>query len=132
MKSTNATMIRNIPTPAFVFDICVNDSSNDDAFPIKSDTSSVNPLLINFADWFEIFAKSPDVILKARVKSPTMNEITTRNKTTPASVYTKSLAVNSNIFPPQLFLHKNMLQLICHQIQLIFSDSLYPWEDHPF
>jgi len=85
-------MTSNIPTPALVFDICVNDSSNDDAFPIRSETSSVNPLLINFADWLDILEKSPVVILKARIKSPIINEITPRNKTIPASVNTKSLA----------------------------------------
>ena len=101
MKSMNATMIRNIPTPARVFVICVNDSNSEDAFPIKSETSSVKPLLISFADWLDIFEKSLDMSLKARVNNPTRKDTTPRNKTTPARVNTKSFAVNSNISPPR-------------------------------
>ena len=44
------TIIRNIPTPALVLVICVMEASNEEAFPTKTETSSVNPLPINLAE----------------------------------------------------------------------------------
>ena len=60
-------MIRNIPTPALVLVICVIDASSEDAFPTKAETSSVNPLPTNLAEWAEISANSLVEILNASV-----------------------------------------------------------------
>lgn len=97
IKNTNETITRNIPTPAFVFVIWVTEASNDEAFPIKSDTSSVKPLLKIFADWEEISENSPLETLKAKVNNPIIKDTTPNTRTAPAIVKTKSLAVNANI-----------------------------------
>ncbi len=93
INNTKDTITRNIPTPAFVLVIWVIDSSKADAFPTNSATSSVIPLLINFAEWADISENVPDDTLNASVKRPTIKEITPNIKTTPAIVKTKSFAV---------------------------------------
>jgi hypothetical protein len=99
----NATITKNIPTPALVLVICVKDSNKEDVFPIRSETSSVRPLFIIFADWLDIFEKSLDINLKASVNKPMINAMTPRNKTIPAKVKTKSFVDNSNITPPKKY-----------------------------
>lgn len=97
MNRTNETITRNIPTPALVFVICVTEASKEDAFPIRTETSSVIPLLINLADCAEISEKSPLDILKASVNNPITKEITPSTIIAPARVRTKSLADKGNI-----------------------------------
>jgi hypothetical protein len=114
MNRTKETIIKNIPTPALVLIIWVIEANNEDAFPTNAETSSVNPLLINLAEFADISANSFVDILKASVIKPVAKEITPKTSTTPARVSTKSLAVNADIFPPGNYYSLEMLQLICH------------------
>lgn len=91
-------MTRNMPTPAFVLVICVMEANREEALPIKSDTSSVSPLLISLADCADISENSPFETLNARVNNPITNETIPNISTAPAKVNTKSFAVNASIF----------------------------------
>lgn len=93
-------MIKNIPTPALVLVIWVIDSNNAEAFLINSETSSVRPFVINFADDDDNSEKSPLETLNANVNNPITKAITPNTNTVPARVSTKSFAVNANIIPP--------------------------------
>ena len=97
LRKMNETMIRKIPTPALVFVIAAIDSSSEDAFPTRTETSSVNPLLIILAECADISENSLLGILNVRVNNPTKNEIIAKISTAPPSVNTKLLAVNANI-----------------------------------
>jgi hypothetical protein len=97
IKNTKDTITRNMPTPAFVLVICVTDASSDEALPIRSDTSSVRPLVMILADCVEISENSPLEILKAKVNNPITKDMTPRISTALAMVRTKSFAVKGNM-----------------------------------